>query len=48
MTELACSSVYDIEQVEVPVNAGQALTILVEGFHPYSVASFTLTAELLP
>jgi hypothetical protein len=40
--------VYDIEQVEVPVTAGQTLTILVEGFHPYSMSPFTLTAEMVP
>jgi cysteine-rich repeat protein len=47
MTGLGCSSVYDVEQVEVPVTAGQTLTILVEGFGPDAAGPYTLSAELL-
>ena len=48
MTELACSSVSDPEVVEVPVTAGQTVTILVEGFSAGDAGPFTLSAELLP
>ena len=48
MTELGCSSVYDIEEVTVPVTAGRTLTVLVEGFHPHSVSQFTISAEMVP
>lgn len=48
MTELACSSVQVEETVEVPVTAGQTVTILVEGFSEDNAGPFTLSAELLP
>lgn len=48
MTEVGCSSVYGVEQVDVAVTAGQELTILVEGFGPDAAGPFTLTADLLP
>lgn len=48
MSELDCSSVYDIEQVEATVTAGQTVTVLVEGFGAEDGGPFTLTAELLP
>jgi cysteine-rich repeat protein len=48
MTALGCSSVYGVEEVEVPVTGGQTLTVLVEGFGPDAAGPFTLSVELLP
>jgi len=48
VAELGCSSVYDVEQVEVAVEAGQTLTVLVEGFGPDDAGEFTLSAEPTP
>jgi cysteine-rich repeat protein len=46
--ELGCSSVRDIEEVEVQVTAGQTVMILVEGFGEPDLGPYTLTAQLLP
>jgi cysteine-rich repeat protein len=45
--ELGCSSVLGEEELEVPVTAGQELTILVEGFGPGSAGPYTLTSQLV-
>jgi cysteine-rich repeat protein len=48
MTELGCSSVTDVEQVDVEVTAGQTLTVLVEGFDADDLGAYTVTAQMLP
>ncbi|MBI4917251.1 MAG: DUF4215 domain-containing protein [Acidobacteria bacterium] len=45
--ELGCSSVYGPEQVDLEVEAGQVVTILVEGFGAEDAGPFTLTAQLV-
>ena len=46
-TELACSTVYDVDQLDIAVTAGETVTILVEGFNADSLGTYTLTATLL-
>jgi cysteine-rich repeat protein len=47
LTELDCSSVYDIEELEIPVTAGQTVMVLVEGFGEEDVGPYSLTTDLL-
>jgi cysteine-rich repeat protein len=48
MTEIDCSSVYGVEEVEATVTAGQTITVLVEGFGPDAAGPYTVTAAMLP
>jgi cysteine-rich repeat protein len=45
ITELACSSVYGIEMAEVPLAAGQHVTVVVDGFNTDDAGPYTLTAS---
>jgi cysteine-rich repeat protein len=48
-TELACTASFFPDPLEVPVTAGQVVTVLVEGYSPWiNAGTFTLSAELVP
>lgn len=47
-TELACSSVVDIEEASVTLTAGQEIIVLVEGFSASGTGPYTLTATFTP
>lgn len=44
ITELACSSVYGTEMADVPLTAGQQVTVVVDGFNTNDAGPYTLTA----
>ncbi|MCE9572354.1 MAG: DUF4215 domain-containing protein [Deltaproteobacteria bacterium] len=48
MTELACSSVVDVEAADVTLTAGQHITIVVDGFSSGSQGPYSLTATFTP
>jgi hypothetical protein len=48
ITELACSSVLGVEEVEVDVAAGQAITAVVDGFSADDQGPYQLQAAFTP
>jgi cysteine-rich repeat protein len=48
MTQLACSSVVDVEEIDLELTAGQQITIVVDGFDAEDAGPYELNATFTP